>query len=305
MPSREQMGRVTGEIKALSEEYSFRRIDEDHVALASYGRGKDDGFFFWGELTQAHMRDALANDIVWEGFTEAQAQDVIRRVIDGQGSGCWMDGVEADVPPDKRPAEWMHQEGLGSEERDDLRIESRRRDLVDTSCVDAEREDAQAEPEARIGDFKHIGDDDPNPGRSRCRSDLAEDAKPNEIMGEVRELHLESKPAANAVIDRAVDLARLPVEMRREFEKGWAMARTGPVGGLGGKASKNSDVVAVDDKVVPSPSEIAAGTRAVGTRDGGEPWNQRLATPSEIAGDGQVARAESQHGPESDKGHGR
>jgi hypothetical protein len=299
------MGRVTGEIKALSEQYSFRRIDEDHVALAPYGRGTDDGFFFWGELTRAHMRDALAKGIDWEGFAEAQEQDVILRVADGQGPGSWMDGVEADAPRDERSADSMPREGLGGEERDDLRIESHRRDLAGTSREDAGREDARAEPEARIGDFKHIGDDDPNPGRDRRRSGLAEDAKPNQIKREARELHLESEPAAYAVVARAVDLARLPVEMRREFEEGWAKARTGPVGGLGGKASEKPDAVAVDDKAVPSPSEIAAGTRAVGTRHGGEQWNQRLAIPSEIAGDSHVERAESQHGPESDKGHGR
>lgn len=455
MPSREQMKRVTGEIKALSEQYSFKRIDEDHVSLAPYRRGADDGSFFWGELTQAHMRDALAKGIDWDGFTEAQEQDVIRRVTDGQGSEFWMDGVEADVPRDKRPAESMPREELGSEERDDLRIESHQRGLVDSFDEGAEREDAQAELiadfharieglkrdgvpsypplggrvpwpeapetsklawiiwestnvwtgaestdagtgppvirvpgrvalevveryvdyagllaaqrerlealrtgldagrlggewpggedpvalglaravaigtfeeglkalkangdrpwsevpedvkvrvlvelateagppgayaleaiarevdparlpvwrrealaglldqlnrgaldgenpnpgyqgdraefalrlselEARLEDFKHIGDDDPNPGRDRRWSDLAEEAKLNEIMSEARELHLESEPAAYAVIARAVDLARLPVEMRREFEKGWAEARPGSVGG--------------------------------------------------------------------------
>lgn len=107
MPSRERMERATAEIKELSEEFAFERIDEERVALAPYGRGADDGFFFWGELTQAHMRDALANGVDWEGFTEAQEQDVIRRVIDGQAPEFWMDGVEMDDPRDERPADSM------------------------------------------------------------------------------------------------------------------------------------------------------------------------------------------------------
>jgi hypothetical protein len=101
------MEQVIGGIKELSEEYSFKRIDEERVTLAAYGRGADDGYFFWGELTQVHMRDALANGIDWEGFTEAQEQDVIGRVIDGQAPEFWMDGVEMDDPRDERPADSM------------------------------------------------------------------------------------------------------------------------------------------------------------------------------------------------------
>lgn len=112
MPSRQQVERVIGEIKELSEEYAFERIDEERVALAPYGRGTEDGFFFWGELTQAQMRDALANGIDWEGFTKAQEQDVIRRVIDGQAPEFWMDGIDMHVPRDKRPAESMSHEEL-------------------------------------------------------------------------------------------------------------------------------------------------------------------------------------------------
>jgi len=88
-----------------------------------------------------------------------------------------------------------------------------------------------AELEARIKDLKHIGDDDPDPGRYRRWSDLAEEARLDEIMWEARKLHLESEPAAYAVIARAVDLAQLPVETRQEFERGWAEARPGPEGG--------------------------------------------------------------------------
>jgi hypothetical protein len=238
------MKRVTGEIKALSEQYSFKRIDEDHVALTPYRRGADDGFFFWGELTQAHMRNALARGIDWEGFAEAQEQDVVRRVIDGQGPGSWMDGVEADVPRDERSADSMPREGLGGEEREDLRIGSYRRAPVGSFDEDAEREDAQAE---LIADF----------------------------------------------------------HARIEGLKGDGMPSYPPSDWLGGSASEKPASAALDERAFPSPSEIVAGTSAVGTHNGTEQGRHRSPIPSEIAGDSHVERAESQHGPESDKGHGR
>jgi hypothetical protein len=94
MPTSEQMERVTGKIKGLFEEYSFRRIDEAHVALAPHGRGTDDGFFFWSELTEVHRRDVLANAVDWEGFNAGEKADVIGRVLDGENSPDWMTGIK-------------------------------------------------------------------------------------------------------------------------------------------------------------------------------------------------------------------
>lgn len=42
--------------------------------------------------------DVLDMYVGWEGFTEAQEDDVIRRVMDGESADFWLDGIEADDP---------------------------------------------------------------------------------------------------------------------------------------------------------------------------------------------------------------
>ncbi len=54
--------------------------------------------------------------------------------------------------------------------------------------------------------------------------ELREDEKFGLIIGEIHELHLGTEAFAYAVLAREVDLARLPAETRREFEKGRAEA---------------------------------------------------------------------------------
>jgi hypothetical protein len=97
------MERVTGAINGLLEEYAFKRTDEHHVALVPHGRGTDDGFFYWGELTEAHRRDALANGIDWEGFTASEKSDVIMRVLDGENRADWMNGIKYYNPEEDFP----------------------------------------------------------------------------------------------------------------------------------------------------------------------------------------------------------
>jgi hypothetical protein len=74
-----------------------------------------------------------------------------------------------------------------------------------------------AELEARIEDFKHLDDDGPDPGRYRRWGGMAEEAKLNEILHQMRTLGLESEPAAYVVAAREVDVKQLPREARREF----------------------------------------------------------------------------------------
>jgi hypothetical protein len=77
-----------------------------------------------------------------------------------------------------------------------------------------------AELEARIEDYKHLGDQDRDLGRYHRWGDLLEEAKFDEIMWEIRALHLESEVAAYHILHREVDMARLPEEQRREFLEG-------------------------------------------------------------------------------------
>lgn len=106
------MERAIREIEALSEEYSFRRIDDGRVALASHGRGTDDGFSFWGELTDAQKRDVLARGVDWEGFTEGEKADVIGRVIDGEPAAAWMDGIKYYNPEEDFPRPMTRREQI-------------------------------------------------------------------------------------------------------------------------------------------------------------------------------------------------
>jgi hypothetical protein len=94
MPTKEQMDRVVNAIQTLREEYAFKRVDEEHVALAPYGRATEDGYFFWDELVPAHRRDALARGIDWDGFNASERADVIMRVLDDEPAIAWMDGIK-------------------------------------------------------------------------------------------------------------------------------------------------------------------------------------------------------------------
>jgi hypothetical protein len=98
MPTKAQMTRVVDEIRGLREDYCFKRLDQVHVALASHGRGTEDDYFFWGELTRDHQRDALVQGIDWEGFDAAERTDVIVRVLDEEPSHRWMVGIEQYNP---------------------------------------------------------------------------------------------------------------------------------------------------------------------------------------------------------------
>jgi hypothetical protein len=68
-----------------------------------------------------------------------------------------------------------------------------------------------AELEARVEHYKHSL-------WGSVREELKEDVKFEHIVGEIGTLHLESEAAAYLVIDREVEVTRLPEEKRREFE---------------------------------------------------------------------------------------
>ncbi len=71
MPSEVQMERVVNAIQSLREDYSFKRVDDEQVAIAPHGRGTEDGYFFWDELVPAHRRDALRGESTGMASTRA------------------------------------------------------------------------------------------------------------------------------------------------------------------------------------------------------------------------------------------
>jgi hypothetical protein len=80
-----------------------------------------------------------------------------------------------------------------------------------------------AELEVRIEDFKQLGVPDGRGARLAWR-ELAEGVKFDLILREVDELHLGAEASAFYVIDREVDMTRVPGETRSEFEESRAEA---------------------------------------------------------------------------------
>src|SRR5262249_12431021 len=60
----------------------------------------------WNDLSRTEQQAVLEADVFWSasGFTEAQKVDVIRRVLDGEEAGFWMDGIAADAASPQRPS---------------------------------------------------------------------------------------------------------------------------------------------------------------------------------------------------------
>jgi hypothetical protein len=94
MPTREQMETVVGEVEIWRGGLNVLPIEDKHGVPAAEGRR----FLFWDEMTEDYRRHALASEIDWEGFTEGQKDNVIRRVLDGQVAESWMDGITASRP---------------------------------------------------------------------------------------------------------------------------------------------------------------------------------------------------------------
>jgi hypothetical protein len=114
MPTKEQMDRVTSEIEILTGGLEVVRVEEKHALPASDGRT----VLFWDDLVGEHRRDALATAINWQGFSEAQKDSVIQRVIDGEEPNFWMDGIEVEPTPLERAIA----EVRAIKERDNTRI---------------------------------------------------------------------------------------------------------------------------------------------------------------------------------------
>lgn len=48
---------------------------------------------WWDSLSREQQDTVLREDVNWTGFTEAQENSVIERVLDGQEPEFWMDGI--------------------------------------------------------------------------------------------------------------------------------------------------------------------------------------------------------------------
>jgi hypothetical protein len=112
-----------------------------------------------------------------------------------------------------------------------------------------------AEFEARVEDYKHFGIADDR-GIERRWQNLSEGEKFDRIMGEMRELHLESEPAAYRAIDREIDIRFAPEERRQNFggdlQESWLSPAAAPHGNEHHRLNDDSA-----KQSLPSPSEIA------------------------------------------------
>ncbi len=93
MPTRDDMDRVTNSIEVLILSLDVVCLEGDRVIPASPDCGS--GYFFWGDLSQTQKQAALSVAIDWEGFSEDQQWDVIKRVLDGEEPDMWMEGLDA------------------------------------------------------------------------------------------------------------------------------------------------------------------------------------------------------------------
>ncbi len=90
MPSKDQMERVIQKIEWLKSMSYFQ--EEGRVPETA----SDTTLPWWEDLSRSEQEAVLSADVSWEGFTEAEEQDVIRRVTEGEDSEFWMDGIGAD-----------------------------------------------------------------------------------------------------------------------------------------------------------------------------------------------------------------
>jgi hypothetical protein len=63
---------------------------------------------WWEDLSRDEQQAVLREDVDWSGFTEADEDNVINRVIDAQEPEFWMDGVEVASDPKYRVGDTTH-----------------------------------------------------------------------------------------------------------------------------------------------------------------------------------------------------
>ena len=88
MPSQDQMESVTNRIGWL------KSTDYGLGEGMSSGAAPDEILPWWQGLSNPERVAVLDAEVVWEGFSDAQKESVIERVVDGQDSEFWMDGIE-------------------------------------------------------------------------------------------------------------------------------------------------------------------------------------------------------------------
>lgn len=92
MPTKDQMDQVKNGIELFVGGLEVVRLEGDRVIPASASREGD--YLFWDDLIETQRRDALAIVVDWHGFTEAQKDGVMQRVVDGEEPEFWMDGID-------------------------------------------------------------------------------------------------------------------------------------------------------------------------------------------------------------------
>jgi hypothetical protein len=117
MPTKEQMDAVEQKVEWLKSRRYAR--DASHPPtpmpdelIESLNNLRDDGkppvspsdlaLPGWEDLSRGEQQAVLSVDVAWKGFSEAQRDDVINRVLDGQDAEFWMDGVADKRQPDSR-----------------------------------------------------------------------------------------------------------------------------------------------------------------------------------------------------------
>lgn len=155
MPTSEQIEAAVEQIFALTAE-EFRGFTnwKDDRLLCEWYRTKDwdDGIEgtekrSWQDLGDEGRNHVLRGNVDWSGFTEAQENNVIQRVMEDESPDLWMDGI---TPDDKPLFKEMREDEAAAKVRDGLsELSAMFEDIANPPNFDRQLEQYAAEAKPR------------------------------------------------------------------------------------------------------------------------------------------------------------
>jgi hypothetical protein len=208
----------------LAAEHQGSRMDRTWISL-NWITGIET-FERWLERYKAEGLYDLPSNIPWAEVPETEKVSSLVGLAshDGPPGEHALAAIEREVDYDRLPP-WRRQALEGIRARLDAgELEGHHtRDLWDRANYALRL----AELEARVEDYKHFGGQD-NWGVHRHWQDFSEVEKLDRIVWESGDLHLHSEPRLYEIIDRDVDLTRVPDGRRRGIESNRETVSIGP-----------------------------------------------------------------------------
>ncbi len=98
MPTKKQMDAAVHQLRCLDDRIVAEVIEGRHPEIAD--RVNTDTSGDWANILGRFIEQELLKRVDWQGFTEGQRTDVVRRVVDCESRDRWMDGIEPTAAPD-------------------------------------------------------------------------------------------------------------------------------------------------------------------------------------------------------------